>query len=125
MILGASGRDFHNFNAACRDDQSSLVVAFTAAQIPALLTVSILRRSCWNPNCRGGTAGRAMPLDEAVFAYSDVPQAPRISRAGGGRVVEVTIAIARSSVLGCRSATKVVRAAARATALGAVVCRVL
>jgi predicted GTPase len=34
LILGAGGRDFHNFNLLFRDDPASEVVAFTAAQIP-------------------------------------------------------------------------------------------
>lgn len=35
-ILGAAGRDFHNFDVAYRDDPSVEVVAFTAAQIPGI-----------------------------------------------------------------------------------------
>jgi predicted GTPase len=34
VIMGAAGRDFHNFNVVFRDDPASQVVAFTAAQIP-------------------------------------------------------------------------------------------
>ncbi|HEV8359939.1 MAG TPA: cyclic 2,3-diphosphoglycerate synthase [Candidatus Thermoplasmatota archaeon] len=34
VILGAAGRDFHNFNVAFRDDAAYEVVAFTATQIP-------------------------------------------------------------------------------------------
>ena len=34
VIMGAAGRDFHNFNVVYRDDPDSEVVAFTAAQIP-------------------------------------------------------------------------------------------
>jgi predicted GTPase len=34
MIIGAAGRDFHNFNTCFRDNQDYNVVAFTAAQIP-------------------------------------------------------------------------------------------
>jgi predicted GTPase len=34
LILGAAGRDFHNFNVVYRDDTRSEVVGFTAAQIP-------------------------------------------------------------------------------------------
>jgi predicted GTPase len=36
VILGAAGRDFHNFNTVFRDDPSCVVVAFTAAQIPGI-----------------------------------------------------------------------------------------
>ena len=34
LIMGAAGRDFHNFNTVFRDDPGYAVVAFTAAQIP-------------------------------------------------------------------------------------------
>lgn len=34
LILGAAGRDFHNFNVVYRDNDQYHVVAFTAAQIP-------------------------------------------------------------------------------------------
>ena len=36
VIMGAAGRDFHNFNIVYRDDPSFEVVAFTAAQIPGI-----------------------------------------------------------------------------------------
>ncbi|MGE5312190.1 MAG: cyclic 2,3-diphosphoglycerate synthase [Nitrospirota bacterium] len=36
IIMGAGGRDFHNFNMAFRDDPSVRVVAFTASQIPGI-----------------------------------------------------------------------------------------
>jgi predicted GTPase len=34
IIIGAAGRDFHNFNTCFRDNPDYRVVAFTAAQIP-------------------------------------------------------------------------------------------
>ena len=33
-IMGAAGRDFHNFNVVYRDDPEAEIVAFTATQIP-------------------------------------------------------------------------------------------
>ena len=36
VIMGAGGRDFHNFNVVYRDDPDTRVVAFTAAQIPGI-----------------------------------------------------------------------------------------
>ena len=36
IIMGAGGRDFHNFNVAFRDDPETEVVAFTATQIPGI-----------------------------------------------------------------------------------------
>jgi predicted GTPase len=34
IIMGAAGRDFHNFNTCYRDNPAFCVVAFTATQIP-------------------------------------------------------------------------------------------
>ncbi|RPJ01033.1 MAG: GTPase, partial [Chloroflexi bacterium] len=34
LIMGAAGRDFHNFNTVYRDNDAYDVVAFTATQIP-------------------------------------------------------------------------------------------
>ncbi len=34
LIIGAAGRDFHNFNMLFRDNTAYNIVAFTAAQIP-------------------------------------------------------------------------------------------
>ena len=34
IIMGAAGRDFHNFNVYFRDKEELRVVAFTATQIP-------------------------------------------------------------------------------------------
>ena len=51
-ILGAAGRDFHDFNTVFRDDPSTHVVAFTATQIP-------------------GIAGRRYPAALAGARYPD------------------------------------------------------
>ena len=34
LIMGAAGRDFHNFNTCYRDNPDVQVIAFTATQIP-------------------------------------------------------------------------------------------
>jgi len=36
VIMGAAGRDFHDFNVVYRDDPAFEVVAFTATQIPGI-----------------------------------------------------------------------------------------
>ncbi len=81
VIMGAAGRDFHDFNVVYRDDPSVEVVAFTATQIPGIES----RR--YPPELAGERypAGiRIVPeaeleqlitderIDEVVFAYSDV-----------------------------------------------------
>jgi predicted GTPase len=81
LIMGAAGRDFHNFNVAYRDDPDVEVVAFTATQIPGIDD----RR--YPPELAGprypdgirihAEAGLSkligdLEVDEVVFAYSDV-----------------------------------------------------
>ena len=81
VILGAAGRDFHNFNVRYRDDPESTVVAFTAAQIPGIAgrrfpaslagpryptAYPSTTRRAWRPS-----AGEHRVTD-VVFAYSDV-----------------------------------------------------
>lgn len=82
VILGAAGRDFHNFNVAYRDDPRYHVVAFTSAQLsgiperryPAELAgmrypegIPIVPESELEALCRAHRVGLV------VFAYSDVP----------------------------------------------------
>jgi len=81
LILGAAGRDFHNFNVVYRDDTSVEVVAFTAAQIPGIAArryppelagprypegISI------EDEARIEDLVRERQVDEVVFGYSDV-----------------------------------------------------
>jgi len=82
LILGAAGRDFHNFNVVFRDDPASIVVGFTATQIPGIAG----RRypaALAGPRYPDGipiddeaeleALCRSRDVDEVVFAYSDVP----------------------------------------------------
>jgi predicted GTPase len=81
LIMGAAGRDFHNFNTVFRDNENYEVVAFTAAQIPNIL----------NRKYPASLAGKLYPegipiydekellklisdlkIDDVVFSYSDV-----------------------------------------------------
>ena len=84
VILGAAGRDFHNFNLVYRDDPHVHVVAFTQAQIPRLSD----RRypaAFAGPRYPDGipieheaeleTICRREQVDRVVFAYSDVSHA--------------------------------------------------
>src|SRR5690625_4337720 len=81
IIIGAAGRDFHNFNTVYRNDESFNVVAFTAAQIP-----NIEDRK-YPSELAGPLYPDGIPIysqdelprlikeldvDECVFAYSDV-----------------------------------------------------
>jgi predicted GTPase len=82
IIMGAGGRDFHNFNVVYRDRADTRVVAFTAAQIPGI------DDRTYPPELAGGLYPMGIPIrpehelpslirehsvDEVVFAYSDMP----------------------------------------------------
>jgi predicted GTPase len=84
LIMGAAGRDFHNFNVAYRDDPGVEVVAFTAAQIPGIA------RRRYPPSLAGSLYPEGIPIveeadleavvrergvEQVVFAYSDVTHA--------------------------------------------------
>jgi len=81
VIMGAAGRDFHNFNVFFRDNPAYQVVAFTATQIPNIES----RR--YPPELAGNNYPNGIPIypeedlskliseheiDTVVFAYSDV-----------------------------------------------------
>ena len=81
VILGAAGRDFHNFNVAFRDDPTVCVVAFTATQIPNIAGRRYPAELA-GPAYPGGIPIlpeadlerliRDEGIHEVVFAYSDV-----------------------------------------------------
>lgn len=81
LILGAAGRDFHNFNVAYRDDPTYEVVAFTASQIPGIED-RVYPPELAGPHYPDGIPIRSeddlealvadAKIDEIIFAYSDV-----------------------------------------------------
>jgi len=81
IIMGAGGRDFHNFNVAFRDDPETEVVAFTAAQIPGI-DDRTYPASLAGPQYPEGIPIRPeeeLPelierhgVDEVILAYSDL-----------------------------------------------------
>src|SRR5690625_111424 len=81
IIIGAAGRDFHNFNTYYRNDEQSRVVAFTAAQIPdiderqypAELAGDLYpERIPIYPGEQLPALIEEMQVDECVFSYSDL-----------------------------------------------------
>ena len=81
LIMGAAGRDFHNFNVVYRDDQRYEVVAFTATQIPFIddRTYPSSLAGERYPNgieiheeAELTRLIRDLEVDDVVFAYSDV-----------------------------------------------------
>lgn len=82
VIIGAAGRDFHNFNTVYRNNPNYKVVAFTAAQIPDIAG----RR--YPADLAGSLYPEGIPIveqaelaeliksediDECIFSYSDIP----------------------------------------------------
>ena len=87
IIMGAAGRDFHNFNSFYRSNPDYEVVAFTAAQISDLDAESGVEKRVYPPELAGiGYPGgiriypesmlerliEELDVDEVVFSYSDV-----------------------------------------------------
>lgn len=81
VIMGAGGRDFHDFNVVYRDDPTVEVVAFTAAQIPniddrryppALAGPRYPDGIPIRPESELTDLVRQHQVDEVVFAYSDL-----------------------------------------------------
>jgi len=81
LIMGAAGRDFHNFNVVYRDNPRYEVVAFTATQIPDI------EDRKYPPKLAGKFYPKGIPIwsegdlcglikkykiDEVIFSYSDV-----------------------------------------------------
>lgn len=86
IIIGAAGRDFHNFNTYFRSNDQYQVVAFTAAQIPDIDGRKYPAELAGNlyPDGIPIFAEADLPeliktlrVDECVFSYSDVPY-PRV-----------------------------------------------
>ncbi len=90
IIMGAAGRDFHNFNCVYRDDPGTEVVAFTATQIPDI------EGRTYPATLAGPLYPRGIPIfpeedlprlikerqvREVIFAYSDVSHQYVMNRA--------------------------------------------
>jgi predicted GTPase len=90
VILGAGGRDFHNFNTYFRDRPEYRVVAFTATQIP------FIADRTYPPDLSGGLYPKGIPIypeedlprllsgpliQQAVFSYSDISHQELMNKA--------------------------------------------
>ena len=81
LIMGAAGRDFHNFNVVYRDDERYEVVGFTAAQIPNIAGRRYPRELAgslypdgvpiYDESELAALIGR-LAVRQVVFSYSDV-----------------------------------------------------
>lgn len=81
LIMGAAGRDFHNFNTYFRDNERYEVVAFTATQIPGIegrLYPAELAGKLYPDGIRIEDEAnleqliREHDIEQVVFAYSDI-----------------------------------------------------
>jgi len=82
LIMGAAGRDFHNFNVAYRDNPQVEVVAFTATQIP-FIDDRMYPASLAGERYPHGiqihdesmltALIKEQEIDDVIFSYSDVP----------------------------------------------------
>jgi predicted GTPase len=90
IVMGAAGRDFHNFNVYFRDNDAYEVVAFTAAQIPDIAG------RIYPPELAGKRYPQGIPIyaeaeltsllqelkvSQVIFAYSDVSHQYVMNRA--------------------------------------------
>src|SRR4030066_1206895 len=90
LIMGAAGRDFHNFNVFFRDNSDYDVVAFTATQIPDI------EGRTYPTELAGKLYPQGIPIfaesdllrlireknvDQVIFAYSDVPHEVQMHKA--------------------------------------------
>jgi predicted GTPase len=82
LIMGAAGRDFHNFNTFFRENEHYEVVAFTATQIPniegrkypAELAGKLYPKGIdIYPEDELAELIKKFKVEEVIFAYSDVP----------------------------------------------------
>jgi len=107
LIMGAAGRDFHNFNVVYRDDPNTEVVAFTATQIP------FIDDRTYPASLAGERYPNGIPIhvedeltklitdlqvDDVVFSYSDVTHEHVMHKAS-----EVLAAGANFELLGPRA----------------------
>jgi len=90
IIMGAAGRDFHNFNVFFRNNKNYEVVAFTATQIPGI------ENRTYPPELSGPLYPKGVPIrpeaelselvkkngvNEVILAYSDLPHPEVMHRA--------------------------------------------
>lgn len=102
IIIGAAGRDFHNFNTYFRNNENYNVVAFTAAQIPDIAGREYPKELAGDLYSKGipiyaesdlEQLIKDLKVDDCVFSYSDVTYttimslASRVNAAGANFVL--------------------------------------
>jgi predicted GTPase len=127
LILGAAGRDFHDFNVLYRGDPRHEVVAFTAQQIPHIADRRYpagLAGSLYpdgipiHPEDRLEELVRDLRVELCVMAYSDVPhvEVMHLASRAGAAGADFTVVAPRRTML--RSRLPVVAVCASRTGAG-------
>ena len=127
VILGAAGRDFHNFNLMFRGRADVRVVAFTAAQIPniagrtypaSLAGAGYPRGIPIVPEAELADLVRREAVDEVMLAYSDLPYAEVMHKASVALAAGASFSLAGPRATMLRSTRPVVSVGAVRTGAG-------
>ena len=127
IIMGAAGRDFHNFNVYFRDNQRYRVVCFTATQIPDI------DGRLYPPQLAGSLYPQGIPIesdkqlmelikthqvDLVAFSYSDVPHVEVMHKASQATAAGADFIIIGAPYTMLQSSRKVVAVCAVRTGCG-------
>ena len=127
VIMGAAGRDFHNFNCLFRNNDEVEVVAFTATQIPDI------EGRTYPTELAGAAYPEGIPIkaedeleaiiaehdvDEVWFSYSDVPHQYLMERASRANAAGAHFVIAGTRDTMIKSTKPVVAITAVRTGVG-------
>jgi len=127
IIMGAAGRDFHNFNIYFRDNERYRVVCFTATQIPDI------EGRLYPPELAGSMYPQGIPIksdenlmamikeqavDLVAFSYSDVPHTEVMHKASQATAAGADFIIIGASYTMIKSSKTVVSVCAVRTGCG-------
>jgi len=127
VIMGAAGRDFHNFNTYFRDNEKYQVVAFTAAQTPNI------DGRCYPAALAGSLYPQGIPIlaegdlpsiirkekvDQVIFAYSDISHIELMHKASWVLSMGADFRMMGNSVITLRSNKPVLSVCAVRTGAG-------
>jgi predicted GTPase len=127
IIMGAAGRDFHNFNVYFKDNSRYKVIAFTAAQIPDI------DERLYPGELSGGLYPEGIPIypedklsgliqehevDLVAFSYSDVPHVELMHKASIAMAQGADFIIIGATYTMLRSAKTIVAVCAVRTGCG-------
>jgi predicted GTPase len=127
LIMGAAGRDFHNFNTFFRDNKDYEVVAFTATQIPNIddrKYPAVLAGSLYPdgitiyPESELVRLIKDLKVEQVVFSYSDLPYNYVMSKAALVNALGADFRLMGASATQVKSSKPVVAVCAVRTGCG-------